>query len=61
LVDVFLHRPAHEARGVLGALLPGEDAGGHDAVEADLVQGPEEDVPVDLALAVAFEPSGLMM
>src|SRR5690349_10607741 len=39
------------AGAVLGPLLPGEDADRGNAVEADLGQGLEEQVPVDLALA----------
>jgi hypothetical protein len=36
---------------LLGAFLPSEDTARHDPVEPDLVQGPKEDVTVDLALA----------
>ena len=61
LVDVALHLVPHEARALLGALLPGEDAGGHDAVEADFGERAEEVVPRDLALAdveVLVHPRG---
>ena len=34
-----------------GPVLPGEDAHGRDAVESQLLEGAEEGVPVDLALA----------
>ena len=40
-----------DAGGIVRALLPGEDAGGEDAVEADLAQAAEERLEVDLALA----------
>src|SRR6185312_9687316 len=36
--------------GLAGSFLPGEDAHGGDAVEVHLGEGPEEDVPVHLAL-----------
>src|SRR6478735_9227633 len=51
LVDVAIDLLVHEARGFLRLLFPGEDASGHDTVEAHLVQRAEEHVPVDLALA----------
>src|SRR5437588_3721606 len=50
-VDVSLHRLAHVAPGFVRTLLPGEDAGGHDSVEADRRERGEELVPVHLALA----------
>src|SRR5271166_876826 len=50
-VDVALHRLAHVSARLVGALLPGEDAGRHDPVEADLGERGEELVPVHLALA----------
>ena len=51
LVDVALHLGAHERAGVVRLVLPGEDAGGHDPVEADLGERAEEVVPRHLALA----------
>jgi hypothetical protein len=41
---------AHESTRLPGAVLPREDAHGHDAVEAELPQGAEELVPVHLSL-----------
>jgi hypothetical protein len=51
LVHVPLDLLAHKAARLIRALLPGEDAGRHDAVEADRGEGSEERVPVHLALA----------
>src|ERR1700729_4654811 len=51
LVDVLLDFLAHEATRVVGAFLPGEHAGGDDAVKADRSEASEERVPVHLALA----------
>src|SRR5690606_11317777 len=50
-VDVALHFGAHEAPRGIGLVFPGEDAGGHDPVKADLGEGAEEVVPGHLALA----------
>src|SRR5215217_3160908 len=50
LVEVGADRVAHVGARLASAVLPGEDAGGDDAVEADSLQTGEELAEVDLAL-----------
>src|SRR6478735_1283152 len=50
LVEVGADRVAHVGARLTRAVLPGEDAGGDDAVEADALEGGEELGEVDLAL-----------
>src|ERR1700722_12644302 len=51
LVDVALHFHSHEPTGFVGLVLPGEYAGGHDPIEADLSERAEKVVPGHFALA----------
>src|SRR6476661_4056430 len=50
LVEVGQDRVAHVGARLSGAVLPGEDAGRDDAVEADALETGEELLEVDLAL-----------
>src|SRR5262245_50275521 len=50
-VDVAFNFGAHEPAGLVCPVLPGEDAGGHDPVEADFGERAEEVVPGHFALS----------
>lgn len=66
--DITFGLSQHEPGAVLGAVFPGEDAIGQNAVELHVGEGGEEQVPIDLALTEIgmlmhphLEPGGLTM